>query len=53
MTYIVHICVAHSRRSHSQKDLIAGELIGLGGGAGLDMAVLGSGVDGKGRHSGL
>lgn len=48
----MHIGKAHSRGRHSEIDLVAGELIGLGGSARLDEAILGSCVDGEGRHDG-
>lgn len=51
-TYIMHIGKAHSRGCYSDIDLVAGELIWLGGSARLDRAIFGSCVDGEGRHDG-
>lgn len=48
----MHIGKAHSRGRHSQVHLVTSELIGLGGGARLNKAILGSCVDSEGRHGG-
>lgn len=49
-TNVVKICAAEARSSDLDKHLVAGELIGLGGGALLGSTGLGSLVDGEGRH---
>lgn len=48
----MHIGEAHSRGCYSDIDLVAGELVGLGGRLRLDRAIFGSCVDGEGRHGG-